>query len=76
MYPAFATDQRTMNRPASVLGTTVWSCVAKQGGLLGKEPVLTSKPFAHRSGRSFGLSICAGASIGTVARLGNPEDRH
>jgi hypothetical protein len=79
MYPAFAKDQLTTNRAADDLGGLVWSCVSKQDGMQGRsEP----KPFAHRSGRSFGqfdLSICivrVGLSNGTAARLANPEDRH
>jgi hypothetical protein len=76
MYPACAKDQLTTNRPADQLGGMVWSCVSKQGKLQGSEPALLSKPFAHRSGRSFGLSICARTSNGTAVRLGNPEDRH
>ena len=79
MYPAFAKDQLTTNRAADKLNGTMWSCVSKQGGVQGSEPVLASKPFAHRSGRSFGqfdLSICVRLSNGTAARLANPEDRH
>ena len=70
MYPAFAKDQLT-TRQADMFGT-VWSCASKQGRLQSSEP----KPFAHRSGRSFGLSICANVAMGTAARLGNPEDQH
>jgi hypothetical protein len=73
MYPVFAKDQLT-TRQADMFGT-VWSCGSKQGRLQGCEPK-SAKLFAHRSGRSFGLSICANVAIGTAARLGNPEDRH
>ncbi len=63
MYPAFAKDQLTTNRAAENLGGMVWLCVSKQGELQGsesgREPSLLSKPFAHRNGRSFGLSISA-----------------
>lgn len=76
MYPVFAKDQPATNRPADRLSVLVWSCVSKQGELQGSEPARLSKPFAHRSGRSFGLSICARMSNGTAARLGNPEERH